>query len=325
MVFVPRYSGTVTGALPDDILSVENTLSDDVSVVGVRSLRVERTIAVGGHPDDVVVAPDGRTVFVNRQGPRDLVAVDAKTGDVAWSVAIDGLPHHLALSRDGRHLYVAVFDDPRDAVVDVDERAVVARPATGLGAHGVFLGPTGERFYVGSMLVDHIAVVDAATFEPVRTIPMDEGVRPFALTRAEDRLYAQLSRRHGFVVVDLATDEVAGEVDLPPLPPGIEPPRRFPHTVNHGLALTPDDRLLLAAATIAGYVAVYALPAHDLVATIEVGREPGWVTMSGDGSACYVSNRADGTVSIISVPSLREAGRVRVGAYPQRMAAAPRR
>jgi YVTN family beta-propeller protein len=239
---------------------------------------------------------------------------------MSWSVSLEGLPHHLALSRDGRHLYVALFDQAIDNVVDLEARAIVARPATGLGSHGVFLSPGGERFYVGSMLLDHIAVVDATTFQTVKTIPMDEGVRPLDITQDERRLYAQLSKTHGFVVVDLTTDETIERVELPALPAGVEVPRRFPHTVDHGLKLSADGTLLFCAATIAGYVAVYGVPDHELITTIAVGSEPGWIVIGDGGARCYVTNRADDSLSIISVEELKEIARVPVGRYPQRMA-----
>src|SRR5439155_9408877 len=130
----------------------------------------------------------------------------------------------------------------------------------------------------------------------------------------------QLSRVHGFDVVDLETDDVIRSVELPPLPPEIRRPRFFPHTVNHGLKITPDDRTLLAAASIAGYVAFYALPDCVLVGRVPVGAEPNWIVLSSDTSLAFASNRAEDTVSVIDIDAKSEVARVRVGSYPQRMA-----
>jgi YVTN family beta-propeller protein len=240
-----------------------------------------------------------------------------------WSVEVDGLPHHLGITPDGRRLYVALFDQSVDAVIDTESHAVVAKPATGWGTHGVFGSPGGERFYVGSMFLDMISVVDVATWSTLRAIPMREGVRPFGITSDERRLYAQLSRVHGFDVVDLETDEVIRSVELPPLPAEIERPRFFPHTVNHGLKITPDDRTLLAAASIAGYVALYALPECDLIGTVPVGAEPNWIVLNSDTSLAFVSNRAEDTVSVIDVEARTEVARISVGSYPQRMTVVP--
>jgi YVTN family beta-propeller protein len=280
-------------------------------------------IEVGHHPDDLIASPDGEVIYVNRQETRDLVAVDTASRSIVWSVQLDGLPHHLGITPDGRRLYVAIFDRSVDAVIDTESRTVVAHPVTGWGTHGVFRSPGGERFYVGSMFLDMISVVDVATWSTLRAIPMREGVRPFSITSDERRLYAQLSRVHGFDVVDLETDEVIRSVDLPPLPPEMDRPRFFPHTVNHGLKITPDDRLLLAAASIAGYVAFYALPECALMGTVPVGAEPNWIVLSSDDSLAFVSNRAEDTVSVIDIEAKAEVARVKVGSYPQRMAVVP--
>jgi YVTN family beta-propeller protein len=306
-----------------DHIYVENTNGGTVSIIDSTRLEVVGEIEVGHHPDDVIASPDGRIVYVNRQETRDVVAVDTESHSIVWSCEVEGLPHHLGITPDGRRLYVALFDQSVDAVIDTQLHAVVAQPATGWGTHGVFRSPGGDRFYVGSMFLDMISVVEVATWTTTRAIPMREGVRPFAITSDERRLYAQLSRVHGFDVVDLETDEVIRSVDLPPLPPEVHRPRFFPHTVNHGLKITPDDRTLLAAASIAGYVAFYALPECALLGTVPVGSEPNWIVLGSDNSLAYVSNRAEDTVSVIDIDARAEVARVEVGSYPQRMAVVP--
>jgi YVTN family beta-propeller protein len=306
-----------------DLIFVENTNGGTVSLIDSARLEVVGEIEVGHHPDDVIASPGGAIIYVNRQETRDVVAVDVASRSIVWSVQLDGMPHHLGITPDGRRLYVAIFDRSVDAVIDTDSRTVVAQPATGWGSHGVFRSPGGERFYIGSMFLDMISVVDAATWSILRAIPMREGVRPFAITSDEKRLYAQLSRVHGFDVVDLETDDVIRSVELPTLPPETRLPRFFPHTVNHGLKITPDDRTLLAAASVAGYVAFYALPECELIGTVPVGAEPNWIVLTSDASLAFVSNRAEDTVSVIDVDARAEVARVNVGSYPQRMTVVP--
>jgi YVTN family beta-propeller protein len=108
-------------------------------------------------------------------------------------------------------------------------------------------------------------------------------------------------------------------VDLPSLPPGFELPAFYPHTVNHGLALSPDEKLLFAAGSIADYVAVYTVPGLRLITTIPVGDEPNWIEFSSDGRFAYVSNRLSDTVSVIHVGEMKVEKEIAVGKYPQRM------
>lgn len=83
--------------------------------------------------------------------------------------------------------------------------------------------------------------------------------------------------------------------------------------------MTPDGRHLCVGSTVAGYMAILSVPELDLLATIPVGEEPSWVIPSLDGRYCYVSARRENTVSVISIDERKEAARVRVGDYPQRM------
>ena len=268
------------------ILYVENTNSGDVTLIRVPEHRVIGTIDVGLYPDDVTASHAGDVVYVNRtesagvpRFPRvgesgEVIAISTATDEILWRVRVGGMPHHMTVSHDDRYVFVPLFNTFFLAVVDTQQRKVVARVPVGYGPHGTKLSPDGKRLYVGTMFTDHVTVVDVATLEPLKMIPFDDAVRPFAITRDERRMYVQLSRLHGFVVTDLENDAVIRTVAMPPLPDALQRPRFFPHTVNHGMALTADNKYLYVAASIADYVAVYTVPDLELVKTIPVGREP---------------------------------------------------
>lgn len=322
---LPRFTAAA------ERLYVENSDSGDVSVIDIPGHTVINTIHVGKHPDDVTLSHAGDVLYVNRTEslgipgqPRlgesgEIIAISTRTNEILWRVLVDGMPHHMTVSADDRYVFVPLFDSFFVVVVDTQKREVVERIPVGYGPHGTRLSPDKSRLYVGTMFADHIAIVDAISFRPRRFITFDDAVRPFDITSDEKRMYVQLSRYHGFVVVDLPSGEVIEKVDLPPLPPNTQMPRFFPHTVNHGLALSADNKTLYCAASIAGYVAIFSVPEHKLLATVPVGREPNWIGFSHDGKFCYVSNRKSDTVSVISTAERREITQIPVGQYPQRL------
>jgi len=216
-------------------------------------------------------------------------------------------------------LYVPLYDRPWMAIVDTEKHEVTGKFFIGFGGHGTRLSPDGKRLYVGSMFFDTLSVFDLETLMPVKVIPFRDAVRPFAFTRDEKTAFVQLSRLHGFEVVDLPTGNIVREVALPVLPSEVELPKFYPHTYNHGLELSPDEKLLLAAGSAADYVCAYSVPDLELLATIPVGKEPNWIVFAGDGLHAYVSNRKSDNLSIISVRDLKEIKRIPVGKYPQRM------
>ena len=169
-------------------------------------------------------------------------------------------------------------------------------------------------------MYDTLSIVDIGSLEVTAQIPFKQGVRPFVFPKDESIVYVQQSRIHGFEVVDLISRKHIRTVSLPPLPENVEIPQFYPHNVNHGIELTPDESLLFVNASIADYVAVFTHPGLELQKTIPVGRDPNSIKFSKDGRFAYVSNRRSDEVSIIDVDAQTEIDRIPVGKYPQRMA-----
>jgi YVTN family beta-propeller protein len=293
-------------------------LSGDITLIKIPSHEVIGRIEVGKYPDDVVASPDGKTVYINRingagleRAPNlgdsgEVIAISPITDQILWRVPVDGAPHHMTVTRDSRFIFVPLFNSLWVAVIDTEKHAVVDKIAVGYGSHGTRLSPDGRRLYVGSVMNDHISIIDVETRKLIKQIPFDDGVRPFDINRDEKWMYVQRSRLHGFDVVDLTAGKVVKIVKLPVLPEGTKMPVFFPHTVNHGLALTHDDKLLFVAGSIADYVCVYAVPDLKLLATIPVGKDPNWIIFNSDGKFAYVSNRGSNDLSIISVSNFKE-------------------
>jgi YVTN family beta-propeller protein len=166
-------------------------------------------------------------------------------------------------------------------------------------------------------------VQSGGDFKVEKIIELPDGVRPFQLSPDEKFAYVQLSRLHGFVVVDLTRDSVVRTVNLPVLKPLPKPTFDKSHYVmNHGLGLSPDAKYLVANASMSEFVAIYSFPSLELLGTVPVGHEPNWVVFSKDSRYAYVSNRRDDTVSVIDLAARREAARIPVGDFPQRMTVA---
>ncbi|MEE9141723.1 MAG: beta-propeller fold lactonase family protein [Gammaproteobacteria bacterium] len=312
-------------ATAKQFLYVENTRSGHITVIAIPEHEVVGTFKAGNHPDDVVASPDGRVLYVNnhsdgQDGRNEILAFDTITGDMLWRVPVDGVPNHMSLSSDGRWLYVPFFDTRFTSVIDTVTKLEDRRIFGVLGGHGTKLSPDDKRLYIGSMVTDAIYVVDVASGRPSNVINFEDGVRPFAFPSDEQTLYVQLSRLHGFDVADTASREIVRRVDLPALPPDAPVMKAFPHTVNHGLELSPDEKYLLAAGSAANYVAVYTHPDLEVVKTIATGAEPNWIIYTPDSRFAYVTARASDEISVIDMQKLEEIARIpSTGDYPQRM------
>jgi YVTN family beta-propeller protein len=319
-----------TGA--KEVLYIHNTQSGEVSKVSIPQHEIIGQIPIGLYTDYVAVAPDNRTLYVNRieglqGGPSgaaigdsgELLAVDTATDQVRWRMPVNGMPHHMTVSKDGRRIFMPYYNSWWLAVIDAEKHTVIKKIFIGQGGHVTKLSPDGARLYVGSMLSDAVIIIDTEKLEVVDRVPFDNAVRPFAITRDQSKMYVQLSYLHGFIPVDLTTKKQLPVVELPKLTPEVKLPNAFPATYNHGIALSKDEKLLFANGSVANYVAVYSHPDLKLVKTIPVGTDPNYVIFNKDGRFAYVSNRGSNDLSIIDVASLTEIKRLKLGRYPQRM------
>lgn len=308
---------------------VQATLSKDIYVVDAETFQIAGHIAIGDYTDDVIGSPDGKVAFANAQisagNPLSwqvneagkVMAIDTASDKILWSTFVDGSPHHLAVDPSGARLYVPLFDRNYLMVLDAHTGQILARWYATLGNHSLEMSKDGRKLYVGNMISDAIWVYDTQTGRIIQVMRTGEAVRPLHLDADETHIVYQLSRLHGFKVRDLATDEVRS-VDLPKLPKGTEMPG-YPYSVNHGLAFTPDHRKLLAAGSIAGYVAVYAVPDYKLIGTIKIGDDPNWIGVRSDSKIAFISNRGSHTLSVVDLDQMKELKQIPVGKMPQRL------
>jgi YVTN family beta-propeller protein len=331
---------------PRNWLLVESPLSQDVQVIDVATRKVVKSIAIREHTDDVMGSPDGRVFYVVAQDDMrspfgyqtnesgKVMAFDSGTLEPLWSSALDGSPNHTSRSPDGRRIYVPLYTRDWLVVLNAaDGRIEEWWPAT-IGNHATEISKDGTRLYVGNMVSDAIYVYDTATGKVVMSIDAGESVRPIVLDEPRGLFYYQLSRLHGFEVRKLADGSFVRRVELPPLEKGIpasggnlaerlanmEGAGAWPYTYNHGLAMTRDGRHLVAVATVANYVAIYALPDFTLKGVVPVGGSPNWVVCDPEGKFAYVTNPKDDSVSVIDIEGVREAARLPVGKGPKRIA-----
>lgn len=327
MIGIPARAQRHGGRSP--FVFVENTNSGDVSIIDAATLKVVGTIPVGLSPDDIVAAPTGDVLYVSRivhradgrpTGTGELVAIDATSRQVSWRVPFRGVPNHLAVSPDGRRVYVTIVSGNDVDVFDPAKRALVDSVNVGTGPHDIDVSRDGKTVYVGLIRGTDVTMFDAATDRVLKRIPFGANVRPLALSHDESRLYVQLSQFYGFVVADPRSGRIVRRVDMP-MPNGAKAPDTLPVTTNHGIRITADGRYLIANGSMTDLTAIYSLPALRLVATVPVGRDPNWVTLSPDGRRVFVTNRGSNDVSVIDLASRKEIARIKVGRYPERMTA----
>ena len=285
------------------------------------------------YAQDTDLSVDGTVVFVSRGFRGDVVAIDLASGEILWRTPISGLrSDHMDISPDGRRLYVSgiIRSDDVVEVLDSVSGERIGRIAAGRWPHDVHVSSDGQRVYIASLgdmeksfpervtdpLSHTVTVADADTFVVLERHSFETGVRPFAVTSDQSRLYAQLSNLHVVESRRVSGNAAARRLELP-IAHGVTEADWDFEAPHHGLALSPDERTLCIAGRASDYAALVAVPDLEVVATIPTGDAPSWSAFASGGDLCLLANNRSNDVSFIDVARRVEVRRVAVGEAPK--------
>jgi YVTN family beta-propeller protein len=300
-----------------------NAAGDNIHVIDPVTNKVVGTIEDIEVPHGVAIAPDGRRIYVTDESLITLDIVDAKTLKVTKRIPLSGRPNNVDVARDGSHVYVGIAE--RSGAVDVIDTAsltnVKSIPVEG-AIHNVYVTPDGRYVVAGSIPSHTINVIDTLSNQLAWTLTLSAGIRPMAFTRNVDgstkEIIVQLSDFHGFAVVDFVSRKEIRRVTLPD-PAGQEKETQgIQGAPAHGLAITPDGKMLWVTSKYYGYVAAYSLPDCKLLAVVRVGSHPEWLTIPPDGKNLYVAVAGEDKVAVVNNQTMKLLRAIPVGAVPKR-------
>jgi YVTN family beta-propeller protein len=313
---------------PGSYVYVQTTRAVDIIDIG--KLEKVGSIFVGDKADSVVGSPDGRVMYVNasidmghpqrRSHIGKVLAYSTLTEELLWSSALDGEPDHLDISPDGTKIFQPLWDRYWCVVLDSQSGKEIDRWWGYIGFHDMRAAKDNKRAFAANSATGGFYIYDSSTGEQLAVHnSVRGGIRPMAFNQDESLMYYQVSKYHGFDVMDLKTGKVVNTVQMPALGPDVKVPQRYPYVYGHGMAMSPDYKFLVAAATIADYVAVYSHPDLKLIKTVPTGKEPGWVLISKDGKYIITANGEENTVGFIDAKTLKEVKRVPTSDHPHHM------
>jgi YVTN family beta-propeller protein len=302
-----------------------NAAGDDVHVIDPATNKVVGVIHDIEVPHGVVIAPDGSKIYVTQEPTKTLDVVDAKTLTVTKRIPLSGRPNNVAVTNDGRQVYVGIAQSP--GAVDVIDTATLTNvksiPVKG-AVHNVYVTPDSKYAVSGSVVSSVISVIDTSTNEVVWSVKLSSGIRPMAFFKNEDgstkAIIAQLSNFHGFVVVDFATHEEVKRVTLPDVPDQEKATEGLQGSPSHGLAITPDGKVLWATSKWYDYVAAYSIPDFKLLKVVPVGLHPEWLTIPPDGKDLYVAVAGKDATVVVDNRTMKVVASIPVGYVPKRNA-----
>ncbi len=239
-----------------------------------------QTLNFGGFASDLVISPDGTTVYVKNNN--NLLVIDLASWRLLQSVrypADAASLHGIAVSPDGTHVYVtAVANQLYDFTVGAHRTVAYSRTISlfvNTDPCGIALSADGTTAYVCLGKSNSLAVVNLPTGTVTGQIKV--GIAPWNVLLSTNGTTAYVSDWAG----------------------------RFPVTGDL-TQLSANTQVVVDSRGIAssGVVSIVDLTQNLEVAQVPTGLHPSDLALSQDGSTLYVANANSDTVTVINTQSL---------------------
>ena len=198
-------------------LYASNEETSELAIVNVDTGEVTSHVKVGEEPEGVTVRPDGREVYVTCESNGEVFAVDTATGKVAGKFIVGARPRAVVFTADGKTAFVtnentgtlSVLNTATHTVSATVKIAKLASMPTAPRPMGATMSPDGAQLFTSLGRAKAIAVIDAATKKPLRTIE-NVGDRPWGIAISPDgrTLYTSNGPSADISIIDIATGTV---------------------------------------------------------------------------------------------------------------------
>ena len=277
-VYAAAGAGMLTGpaTTAKHLVYVPNTVSDTVSVIDPTTFTVVDTLPVGREPQHVVPSWDLKTLWVNDDRSNDLYPIDPQTGKAGAEVAVDD-PYNLYFTPDGS---AALVMAERLRRIDVrDPQTMALRRSLDVGCGGVNHADfsADQSFFVATCeFSGKVLVIPADVSRVAKVIDLNPIKTPGATDPSQARMGGP----------------AAG------MEPGVD-------SMPQDARLSPDGKTFLVADMLRNGVWLIDAATQAERGFVPTGKGAHGIYPSRDGRQVYVSNRDEGSVSVLDAATLQ--------------------
>ena len=154
-------------------------------------------IDVGVEPEGMAASPDGRWVINTSETTNMLHWIDASNQQLVDNTLVDQRPRHVEFTKDGKTVWASSEIGGTVSIVDVDSKAITQVINFKIpGVHrdkiqpvGVKLTDNGKYAFVALGPANHVAVVDAKTYEVLDYLLVGRRVWQLAFANDQSLLF----------------------------------------------------------------------------------------------------------------------------------------
>ena len=219
-------------------------------------------------------------------------------------------PHHLILSPDGKEVLIGSTATNELLSLDIKtgERKRVIKDI--LDPYHLGFSPDGKWFVTAAYRLDHVDIYHADGFKLAGRIFIDGLPSHIAFDAESKTVFVTLQQSGRLAAFDLATQALKWNVPVGNAPAGV--------------VMLPDDKRLLVALTGEDNIVVVDAKDGAIKSSLQTGKGAHNFWPKGDGRHYFLSNRVEGTVSLIDTKDEpKVVGTVRIPGGPDCMDITP--
>jgi YVTN family beta-propeller protein len=322
-------ASATTAAAQDHTLVVLSHSNHTVYELDPATGRILHEFVTPDQPHEAAITADGATVFASVPAASFVTILDGQTfkekGRIdteyfkrppqARRAGRDGAPpgppntssspHGMALTSDGSKLYIGVENAEVPGIVVYDVKAGKVLKKIDLllqGGHYLQIQPGTDKLYYPHRNDNRVVVVDTKTDRILKIIPVEGGPVGVAFAPNGDVWFHE-DGDGSVTVANSKTDEVIKVIQ----------------TGGKGagrMAVSSDGRYAASTHSTSEDVAIIDAASKTILATVKIGRGPGFPIFSPDNTKLYVMLSAMGDVAVVDLKTMSVAARHKVGKDP---------
>ncbi len=243
------------------------------------------------------------TAIVLNSDEASMSVVDRRTMTEIERIPVGREPHHLILTPDGKDLVVAstvtnelLFLDPVTARERKRVRNIVDPYQLGYS-------PDGKWFVTAAYRMNHVDIYEAKDLRLVKRLPLHSLPSHFTFSADSNFVFFTVQGSNQVAALDLAKQEIVWTVDVGEAPAGIH--------------VFPDQKRLLVGLTGEDAAVVVDIATRGVSKRIVTGKGAHNIfRMPADDKRVLITNRVEGSMSIIDLEKLEVVDTIRVSGGP---------
>jgi DNA-binding beta-propeller fold protein YncE len=311
---------------------------NNLTIVDVASLKIIKKMTIAKHPHGVASPKSQDVLYIASETEGTVTKFDTVKDEIVEVYGGMGVePQESDITPDGRFLYQPSYAGYWN-VFDTQKKEIVAFIHTlGIG-HNTLIDPQGHFAYLFPIKggVGHwrrqslglprtqpneVTVVDITkNHQVVGTIPVGDGPRPPIMSADGKRIYMDVDRFMGFLVIDTASRKVISKAALT-LTADEQASSADGHA--HGIAIANGGKEVWTNDTRHDTTFAFDVTVDPpkQIARIPVGKGPYWIVPSQDGMTMFVACPASDEMVVVDVATKKEKMRLKfpAGDRPTRM------